>query len=214
MPARGGATAPRPGRNFASRSERAPCFEKRPSVRRTQESGSREKNSDGQYPQALLPREAGASKGAAAPPVRRKPIRATMRIRDGGGIRECGAWLGGVCDLRLFLCERSSMPPVTGHNKFGDGLACPGSHLSILQRLRQGSWIARVTDGDRSDRFPTRGNPKGLARFFRIESRHLMDGQSLCGRFHREQGGRGTGVVLSVAVGGVVFREGQVCHGD
>jgi len=27
---------------FASRSERAPCFEKRPSVRRTQESGSRE----------------------------------------------------------------------------------------------------------------------------------------------------------------------------
>src|SRR5216684_3482055 len=37
MPARGAATVPRPGMNFASRSERAPCFEKMPSVRRTQE---------------------------------------------------------------------------------------------------------------------------------------------------------------------------------
>src|SRR5258708_2040258 len=42
MPARGGATVLRPGRNLASRSERAPCFENTPSVRRTQESGSSE----------------------------------------------------------------------------------------------------------------------------------------------------------------------------
>src|SRR6266446_5597455 len=42
MPARGGATVLRPGRNLANRSERAPCLEKTPSVRRTQESGSME----------------------------------------------------------------------------------------------------------------------------------------------------------------------------
>src|SRR6266478_716301 len=40
MPARGAATVPKPGTNLASKRERAPCFEKIPSVRRTQESGS------------------------------------------------------------------------------------------------------------------------------------------------------------------------------
>src|ERR1051326_4513137 len=42
MPARGGAMVLRPGINFARSRERAPCLEKTPSVRRTQESGSRE----------------------------------------------------------------------------------------------------------------------------------------------------------------------------
>src|SRR5712664_2932848 len=42
MPANGGATEPKPGTNFAKTSDRAPCFAKRPSVRRTQESGSSE----------------------------------------------------------------------------------------------------------------------------------------------------------------------------
>ena len=41
-PASGGATVLKPGKNLASRSERAPWVEKRPSVLRTQESGSRE----------------------------------------------------------------------------------------------------------------------------------------------------------------------------
>src|SRR5580693_4838176 len=41
-PASGGATVLRPGRNLAKISERAPCFENTPSVRRTQESGSME----------------------------------------------------------------------------------------------------------------------------------------------------------------------------
>src|ERR1700676_2646212 len=42
MPASGGATVLRPGKNLATSRERAPCLEKTPSVRRTQESGSRE----------------------------------------------------------------------------------------------------------------------------------------------------------------------------
>src|SRR5437868_12435227 len=42
MPASGGATVPSPGTNLARISERAPCFEKIPSVRRTHESGSSE----------------------------------------------------------------------------------------------------------------------------------------------------------------------------
>src|ERR1700682_135054 len=114
---------------------------------------------------------------------------------------------GGVSDLRLFCCERSSMPPMTGHNKFSNRLACSGGHLTILQRLRQGSWIARVTDGDGGDRFPSRGNSKNLARFFRIKSSHLVDSQPMCGCFHGEQSRRRAGVVMSVAVGGVVLRE-------
>src|SRR6266478_2310612 len=42
IPSSGGATVLSPGMNFASNRERAPCLEKIPSVRRTQESGSRE----------------------------------------------------------------------------------------------------------------------------------------------------------------------------
>src|SRR5579859_3796913 len=42
IPASGGATVLSPGINLASSSERAPCLEKIPSVRRTQESGSSE----------------------------------------------------------------------------------------------------------------------------------------------------------------------------
>src|SRR2546430_2697824 len=41
-PASGGVTNPKPGKNLATRSERAPCLENIPCVRRTQESGSRE----------------------------------------------------------------------------------------------------------------------------------------------------------------------------
>jgi len=99
------------------------------------------------------------------------------------------------------------MPPMTGHDKFAIGLAYSGRHLTILQRLRQGGWIARVTDGDGGDRFPSRGNPEYLARFFRIESGHLVDGQPVCGCFHGKQSGSRAGVVLGIAVGGVVLRE-------
>src|SRR5882724_11562618 len=42
IPASGGATVLSPGMNLASSNERAPCLAKMPSVRRTQESGSRE----------------------------------------------------------------------------------------------------------------------------------------------------------------------------
>jgi len=112
---------------------------------------------------------------------------------------------GRVSDLRLFRCERSSMPPMTSHDKFGDRLACSGGHLTILQRLRQGGWIARVTDGEGGNRFPSRGNSKDLARFFRIKSGHLVDSQPVCGCFHGEQSRRRAGVVLSIAVGALFF---------
>jgi len=82
------------------------------------------------------------------------------------------------------------MPPMTSHDKFGDRLACSGGHLTILQRLRQGGWIARVTDGEGGNRFPSRGKFQDLARFFRIKSGHLVDSQPVCGCFHGEQSRR------------------------
>src|SRR5205807_6697698 len=102
---------------------------------------------------------------------------------------------GRVGGLRLFHCERSSMPPVTGHDKFGDGLACSRSHLAIPKRLRKRRGVARITDSESGDGFPTLGNAKDLAGFIVIETSHLVDGQAARSGFDGEQGGCRAGVV-------------------
>src|SRR5712672_832880 len=96
---------------------------------------------------------------------------------------------GRVGDLQLLLCERSSMAPVTGHDKLGDGLACSRSHLAIPERLRQGRRVARITDSEGGDGFPTLWNAQNLAGFFVIEASHLVDSQAARGGFDGEQGG-------------------------
>jgi len=65
-----------------------------------------------------------------------------------------------------FVAKGAVCPQWACHDKFGDGLACPGRHLTILQRLRQGSGIARVTDGECGDRFPTPRESQRLGALF------------------------------------------------
>src|SRR5882724_11637448 len=116
--------------------------------------------------------------------------------------------------LRLFLGERSSMPPATGHDKFGDGLACSRRHFAIFQVRRQRIRVASITDGNRGDGVPSDWNSKDLARFFGVKTSHLMDEQAVGSGFHGKQHGRRTSVVLRIAVGGVVLREGQLGDGN
>jgi len=51
-----------------------------------------------------------------------KPILATMRIHDEGGIPRRAVHAGGVSDLRLFSLRKEQMPPMTSHDK--SAIAC------------------------------------------------------------------------------------------
>ena len=48
--------------------------------------------------------------------------------------------------------------------------------------------VARITDGKRSNRFPSRRDGKCAARFFRVKACHLVNGEAARRRFHRQHG--------------------------
>jgi hypothetical protein len=78
---------------------------------------------------------------------------------------------------------------------------------------RQGVRVSRITDGDDREGLPPLRDGESLPRLVRIEAGHLVNHQAASRGFHGQQGRRRSGVVLCVAVGGVIRRESQPGHG-
>src|SRR5215469_1656017 len=106
--------------------------------------------------------------------ARQTPTPAEPRTRDAAGIRARYAWLGAAIPrCRLLRNERSSMPPAARHDKFAEGLACPGGQFPLSQLLGQRLWIPGIAEGDRRNSFPIRGDAENLPGLVGIEASHL-----------------------------------------
>src|SRR5205814_1659815 len=116
---------------------------------------------------------------------------------------------GGVFQAAFsqrLLREFSSMPPLPAHDKFTNSLPASRSFFSTLQRLRQGSRIAGISDGHCRNRLPALRDVVRLLGCFRIESRHLVNNQPSCGGFDRKLQARRAHVVLRITLRCVVLR--------
>src|SRR5215467_4446384 len=138
------------------------------------------------------------------PPVENRPPGANLQAASSvpSGLRPAAA--------ALRRDERGRLPPLTGHDEFANGLAGAGGQFPVAQRLREGSGVARVTDGESGDGVKTSRDVKDLAGGVRIEAGHLVDEKSARGGFDAQKRHGRPGVVLRVAVGRLVLGEGQL----
>src|SRR5215469_18599794 len=87
--------------------------------------------------------------------------------------------MGRLGSVSWFLeCERSSMSPTAGHDKFADGLACPRRQLSFSKVFRESFWVAGIANGDRRNRIPAFGNSERLPGLVMREACHLVNQQA------------------------------------
>src|SRR5579863_1625525 len=112
----------------------------------------------------------------------------------------------------LFGNEVGGVAPLAGHNEIADGLAGTRSGFAIAIGLWKRSRVAGVADGKSGDGIPAGGNCKDFASGFGIEAGHLVNEEAAGSGFDAEHGHGGAGVILSVAVGSLIF--GEVEFGD
>src|SRR5579885_3498979 len=106
------------------------------------------------------------------------------------------------------------MAPAAGHHKFADGFAHSRRGLALPQFFREACRIAWITDGNGRNRVPAFGDGKDFPRALRIETSHLMNGKAAGDCFDGKQRGCGAGIVLCVAIWGLVRCECKLADRD
>src|SRR5713226_6491227 len=106
------------------------------------------------------------------------------------------------------------MPPTASHDKFAEGLADTRGKFPFAKRPRQGFRIAGITDGDRGDRLPARGNFENLTGFLCVEASHLVNEKSSCIGFKSQLGGGSANIVESIPIGIAVALKRELRDGE
>src|SRR5579859_3067200 len=121
---------------------------------------------------------------------------------------------GGFRLLELLECERSSMPPATGHYKFADRLACSRNEFSLPNIFGEAFWIAGIANRNGRYGIPAFRNTECLPCLVMREACHLVDKQAARCGFSGQLSVCGTNVVYGHGIWRAIMAEVAAGNGN